>query len=180
MFKLHKIMVCLMAVLFLAAAVSVGAQEKAPAAAPPAAPPAAAPPAAPPAPAPEPPLAKPYPMGQVRITLTQMGAGIGYEWGKGTLTYKGKKYTFKVKGLQVATVGIKRAHVKGDVYNLFSVGQFPGAYAAAEAGATVIKGEGGLILQNQQGVRLHLKGVEKGLNLSIGPEGFTIAMEKAL
>jgi len=128
----------------------------------------------------DPAYAKPYPMGQVTITLTEVGAGIGWEWGKGVLTYKEKQYTFKVKGLQVGTVGIKKAKIKGDVYNLFNVGQFPGPYAAAQAGAAIIKGKEGLILQNQQGVRLRLEAEQKGLSLSLGPEGFAIEMEKAL
>ena len=126
------------------------------------------------------PYAKPYPMGQVTITLTEIGAGVGYEWGKGVLTFKGKEYTFKVKGLQVGTVGIKKAAIKGDVFNLFNVGQFPGPYAAAQAGVAVIKGKEALVLQNQQGVRLRLEAAQKGLSLSIGPEGFTIEMEQAL
>ncbi len=128
----------------------------------------------------EPALAKPYPMGQVKITLTSVAAGIGYEWGKGVLTYKDKQYTFKVKGLQILGVGIKKADIKGDVYNLFDVGQFPGPYAAVKAGAAVIKGKEGLIVQNQQGVRLRLVADQKGLSLNIGPEGFTIAMDQAL
>jgi hypothetical protein len=77
-------------------------------------------------------------------------------------------------------VGIKKATIKGEVYNLFNIGQFPGAYAAAQAGAAVIKGKEGLVLQNQQGVRLRLYADQKGLSLSVGPEGFTIAMERAL
>ena len=75
------------------------------------------------------------------ITLTQVGAGVGFGWGKGVLTYKGKQYTFKVKGMQVGSVGIKKATVKGDVYNLFGIGQFPGQYAAVGAGVAVIKGK---------------------------------------
>jgi hypothetical protein len=128
----------------------------------------------------EPAYAKPYPIGQVTITLTEIGAGVGFEWGKGTLTYKEKQYTFKVKGLQVGTVGIKKATIKGDVFNLFDIGQFPGAYAAVQAGVAVIKGKEDLVLQNQQGVRLRLAADQKGLSLSIGPEGFTIALDKAL
>jgi hypothetical protein len=119
-------------------------------------------------------------MGQVEMTLTTVAAGVGYEWGKGTLTYKEKKYTFKVKGLQLVGIGIKKATVKGDVYNLFDVGQFPGPYAAAKAGAAVIKGKEGLIVQNHQGVRLRLVAEQKGLSLNLGPEGFTIEMEQAL
>lgn len=128
----------------------------------------------------EPAMAKPYPMGQVEMTLTTVAAGVGYEWGKGALTYKGKQYTFKVKGLQILGVGIKTATVKGDVYNLFDIGQFPGPYAAVKAGAAVIKGKEGVIVQNQQGVRLRLVADQKGLSVNIGPEGFTIELERAL
>jgi hypothetical protein len=158
-----------LAALFLFSVAIVGAQERKPEAG------QTGPPAGT-----EPPYAKPYPMGQVKITLTEVAVGVGYEWGKGVLTYKGKQYTFKVKGLQVGTVGIKRADISGDVYNLFAIGQFPGPYAAVQAGATVIKGKEGLILQNQQGVRLRLVADQEGANISIGPEGFTIEMEEAL
>ncbi len=126
------------------------------------------------------PYAKPYPMGQVKITLTSVAAGVGYEWGKGVLTYKGKQYTFKVKGLQILGVGIKKATVTGDVFNLFDVGQFPGPYAAVKAGAAVIKGKEGVIVQNQQGVRLRLVAEQTGLSVNIGPGGFTIEMERAI
>jgi hypothetical protein len=128
----------------------------------------------------EPPMSKPYPIGQVTITLHQVGAGVGVEWGKGRLTFKGKEYTFKTKGLQLATVGIKGGTVTGDVYNMMDIGQFAGNYVGAQGGATLGAGGGGMVLQNQQGVRMHLKGGAKGLNLNIGPEGLNVVMEKAL
>jgi hypothetical protein len=37
-----------------------------------------------------------------------------------------------------------------------------------------------LIVQNQQGVRLRLIADQKGLSVNLGPEGFTIEMERAL
>jgi hypothetical protein len=50
----------------------------------------------------------------------------------------------------------------------------------AGAGATVGGGGEGMVLQNGQGVRIHLKGGQKGLNVNVGPEGLTIVMEKSL
>jgi hypothetical protein len=164
-----KFFILMVAALFLVAIISVNAQGQAPEVG------QKGPPAGK-----EPAFAKPYPMGQVKITLTTIAAGVGYEWGKGELTYKGKQYTFKVKGLQILGIGIKKGTVTGDVYNLFDVGQFPGPYAAVKAGAAVIKGKEGLIVQNQQGVRLRLIAEQKGLSLNLGPEGFTIEMERAL
>jgi hypothetical protein len=168
--SIKTFIILLLAVVFLAASVSFAAEEKKPEVGQ----------KGPPAGEKEAPYAKPYPMGQVTIKLTQVAAGVGIEWGKGQLTYKGKQYTFKVKGLKVIALGIKSATIKGDVFNLFDVGQFPGSYAAVQAGAAVIKGAEGLVLQNQQGVRLRLTAEQKGLSLSIGPEGFYIEMERAI
>jgi hypothetical protein len=176
--------------LFLLAGAYVGAQEKAPAPEHPAAAPEKAPETggklgemAPPATAEgvkEPPYSKPYPMGFIRIDLKRVAAGVGVEWGKGVLTYKGKKYTFKVKGLQVGAVGISKVTAKGEVYNLFELGQFPGQYAAVGAGAAIIKGKEAQDFRNPKNVHIVFKGTAKGLNLAIGPQGFTIQMEEAL
>ncbi len=128
----------------------------------------------------EPPYSKPYPMGFVTIEVKRIGAGVGMEWGKGVLTYKGKKYTFKVKGLQLGAVGLSKLTAKGEVYNLFQLAEFPGQYAAVEAGAAIFKGKEAQDFKNPKGVHIVFKGTEKGMNLAIGPEGFTIRMEEAL
>ncbi len=128
----------------------------------------------------EKPYSKPYPIGFVNITLKTVAAGVGLEWGSGILTYKGKQYTFKVHGISVANVGIAVAHAKGDVYNLMRLANFPGHYAAASAGMAVFKGKTGMAFKNDEGVTILLNAVEKGVNLNIGPEGFTIKMEQAL
>jgi hypothetical protein len=191
--------------LFLLAGAYVGAQEKAPAPEHPAKAPEQAPakapehPAAAPEKAPEtggklgemappataegvkePPYSKPYPMGFVTIELKRLGAGVGIEWGKGVLTYKGKKYTFKVKGIQIGAVGLSKVTAKGEVYNLFELAEFPGQYGAVEASAAIFKGKEAQDFKNLKGVHLVFKGTQKGMNLAFGPGGFTIRMEKAL
>ncbi len=150
------VLLLIVAACFLFAAFGVGAQEK------------------------EPPFSKPYPIGQVTITLKAVGAGVGLEWGHGVLTYKGKKYTFKVRGIKVGTVGIAEAHAQGDVYNLFSIAEFPGHYVAADAGLAIFQGKEGQAFKNTKGVHILLNSAEKGVALNIGADGFTIRLEQAL
>ncbi|MCL4503647.1 MAG: hypothetical protein M1438_17610 [Deltaproteobacteria bacterium] len=138
-----------------------------------------APPASPEA-AKQPPYSAPYPMGFVSIELKQIAAGVGVEWGSGLLTYKGKQYTFKVKGLQIGSVGISKLTAKGEVYNLFQLAEFPGQYAAVEAGGAIIKGKEKNDFKNAKGVHIVFTGTQKGLNLTIGPAGFTVRMEAAM
>jgi hypothetical protein len=41
-----------------------------------------------------------------------VAAGIGFSWGNGTLSHKGKRYPVKVEGLSVGEVGVTRATAK--------------------------------------------------------------------
>ncbi|MFA5261982.1 MAG: hypothetical protein WC450_12215 [Candidatus Omnitrophota bacterium] len=169
--KRSKFVILTVAALFLVAIVSMSAQAQAP---------EAGQKGPPPGTPKEGPYAKPYPMGFVTIDITAVGVGVGVQWGKGVLNYKGKQYTFKVKGMQLASVGISKVSAKGEVYNLFSIAEFPGQYAAIGAGATFIKGKEGQTFENHKGVKIVLSGTPKGLNLNIGPEGFYIEMERAM
>ncbi|MGA7579355.1 MAG: hypothetical protein ACLQUW_05540 [Desulfobaccales bacterium] len=125
-----------------------------------------------------PPLSKPYPIGQVRITLKSVGVGVGMQWGSGVLTYEGKDYTFKVSGIQVGSVGIAEVHATGDVYNLFNVSEFAGHYVSAGAGLAIFKGKQGQAFKNSRGVHIFLKGTEEGVALNIGPNGFRVRLEE--
>ena len=70
------------------------------------------------------------------LTLTegQVAAGIGWSWGKGVLTYKGKEYPFKVKGLSVGDVGITKASASGKVFRLEKLESFNGTYSGGCCG----------------------------------------------
>ena len=57
----------------------------------------------------------------VELSEGSVAAGIGFSWGKGTLTYKGQKYPVKVEGLSVGEVGINRATARGNVFDLKKV-----------------------------------------------------------
>ena len=119
----------------------------------------------------------PYPIGEVTIEATQVSAGVGYTWGGGTLKFEGKSYQFSVKGLNVVAVGISTVSAKGDVYNLKSAADLAGKYAAVQAGAALIKGPAGLVMRNDKGVVINLKAAQKGVQLTLGAEGFSITMK---
>jgi hypothetical protein len=112
----------------------------------------------------------------VTIDLTGIGAGLGVRWGSGTLRYEGKSYPFSIQGLRVGDLGISTQRAVGTVYYLRNVADFPGNYAAVGAGMAVAGGMAGLTMQNQRGVLIDLYSVQQGVQLNIGPQGFTIDM----
>ena len=113
------------------------------------------------------------------ITLSEgsVAAGVGWSWGRGDLSFQGKTYRVKVDGLSVAEVGIAKAEASGNVYNLKSVDDLNGLYAAAGAEGTAGKGVGYSSLRNDKGVVINLKSETKGANLKIAASGLKITVE---
>ena len=107
-----------------------------------------------------------------------VGVGIGFSWGKGSLSYKGKTYPFKVEGLSVGDVGIQRATATGNVFGLKKIEDFDGNYTAAGAGATVGGGAGAAVMKNQNGVVIELKSTTQGANLKLAAEGIKLSVQK--
>ena len=114
------------------------------------------------------------------LSLTEgtVGVGIGFSWGKGKLSYKGKTYPVKVDGLSVGDVGIQQATAMGSVYNLKKLADFDGNYVAGGAGATAGGGMGITTMRNQNGVVIDLKSTTQGANLKLAAEGLKLAVEK--
>jgi hypothetical protein len=106
------------------------------------------------------------PDGTVKLTKGSAAVGIGWSWGEGVLTYRGKTYPFKVEGLTVLEVGVTKAQAIGEVFNLKKLEDF-GVYRAAGAEATAGKGKGVTALPNGAGVNLQLKSATKGANLKL-------------
>ena len=67
-----------------------------------------------------------------QVQLAFIGSG---NLGGGTLHYGGKNYAFTVGGLGIGGFGASTIKAEGEVYNLASLGQFPGAYVQARYGA---------------------------------------------
>jgi len=115
----------------------------------------------------------------LKLSEGQVAVGIGWSWGKGVLTFKGKEYPFKVQGLSVGDVGITKADAEGKVYNLKKLEDFDGKYLSGAAQATVVLGAGATAMQNDKGVVLHLFPKTKGVNLKLAGEGVKFTLEKA-
>ena len=114
----------------------------------------------------------------LRLSEGTVAAGIGWNWGHGTLTYMGKQYRVKISGLSVAEVGITKAEASGHVYNLKSIEDFNGVYAAAGTEGTAGKGAGVSSLRNSKGVVINLKSETKGANIKIAAEGLKLEVEQ--
>jgi hypothetical protein len=114
----------------------------------------------------------------VRLEGKSVAAGVGFSWGKGTLTYKGKHYPFSIDGLSVGDVGVSSITATGKVYHLKSVDDFSGQYTAVAAGATV--GGGGSVgsMKNANGVVMNLTSTTRGVKLKIAVEGIKVSIEK--
>jgi len=114
----------------------------------------------------------------LKMSEGSVAVGIGWSWGRGELNYKGKMYHFKIEGVSVAEVGMTNATATGNVYNLKSLEDFAGGYAAAAAGGTAGKGAGVSSLRNDKGVVINLKSETKGANIKVAASGLKITLEK--
>jgi len=74
------------------------------------------------------------PDGTVKLTEGSAAVGIGWSWGKGVLTYKGKTYPFKIDGLSVGELGVTKAQAASNVFSLKNLEDFSGIYRAARGG----------------------------------------------
>jgi hypothetical protein len=118
------------------------------------------------------------PVATIAFDAGSVAAGIGYSWGSGTLTYKGKKYPFKVDGLAVGDVGVTKVDAVGEVYDLKNLDDFAGTYTATSAEATVGGGAGIARMKNQNGVTLIVKARTQGINFKLALSGVKFELKK--
>jgi hypothetical protein len=105
----------------------------------------------------------------LRLSGGSFAAGIGFSWGSGTLTYKGKDYPVKVKGLSVGKVGVTSSSAYGEVFNLKNLQDFNGHYdvgARGTRGVTLASGKSGTLMTNQAGVIVRISATQKGVNVN--------------
>lgn len=114
----------------------------------------------------------------VKLSGGSVALGIGYSWGSGVLTYKGKKYEFSVSGLSAGDIGAASADASGDVYGLTKLEDFNGNYTSTSAGAAVGGGGGAATMRNQNGVSMHLVATSRGLKLKAAVDGVKIQLKE--
>jgi hypothetical protein len=119
------------------------------------------------------------PSGTISVDVKSVSAILGGAWGQGVLTFQGRTYAFKLRGLKLLSVGVKKVSLNGDVYKLNAANDLTGKYKKADpAGITFIVGEKGLVVSNDKGVVLNIKGTKKGLELDLVEGGLTIEQIK--
>jgi hypothetical protein len=105
----------------------------------------------------------------LRLSGGSFAVGIGFSWGKGTLTYKGKDYPVKVNGLSIGKVGITNASAYGEIYNLKHLQDFNGHYNVGGAGTRGVTLGGGrktTTMTNQAGVIVALSSTQQGVDVN--------------
>ena len=117
----------------------------------------------------------------LRLKGGSFAAGIGFSWGSGTLTYKGKNYPVKVNGLSVGKVGITSSSAYGEVFNLKHLQDFNGHYnagAAGSRGVTVGTGKSGTLMTNQAGVTVVLRSTQRGVDVNAIGAGVDMQLKR--
>lgn len=115
--------------------------------------------------------------GTVAIQTTSIAAGVGVQWGEGTLVYNGKKHPFSLQGLDIVGVGYAQVKAEGTVSNLTKLSDFEGVYVAAEVGAAVGSGPSTVTMKNPHGVTLTLHAVQEGAQLKLAAGGVNVDLK---
>jgi hypothetical protein len=119
------------------------------------------------------------PDGTIALTLYKAGFIVGGSGGSGTLTFKGKQYPIEIGGISLgATIGVSKAELVGEVYNVKQPSDIEGTYSAVQAGVAVVGGGKVAELKNSKGVVLKVKGKEVGLELALDLSGMGVTLKK--
>ena len=117
----------------------------------------------------------------LRLSGGSFALGIGFRWGSGTLTYKGKDYPVKVNGLSVGKVGMTGSSAYGEIFNLKHLQDFNGHYnvgAAGTRGVTLGSGKAGTLMTNQAGVIVRLSTTQKGVDVNATGGGVDMQIQR--
>jgi hypothetical protein len=118
------------------------------------------------------------PVATLELSQGSVAAGIGFSWGSGTLTYLGRTYPVKVKGLSVGEAGFTVGTAKGIVFDLKKIEDFSGTYLAGGGGATLFGGGEAVIMKNQNGVVVELTTSNLGLSFKLAASGIWLTLEQ--
>ena len=116
--------------------------------------------------------------GQVRVKIVKAGLLVGGGVGRGTLTYRGKTYPFRITGLSFGiTAGATVGRLDGWASDIREVGDFAGTYSSVGGGFALVGGVNGVHLRNEKGVTIVLQGPKAGLELAANLSTISIALK---
>ena len=116
----------------------------------------------------------------LRVNGGSFALGIGVSWGSGTLTYRGKDFPVRVRGLSVGRVGMTSSSANGDVFNLRRLQDFNGHYnvgGAGTRGVTLGAGRAGTIMSNQAGVIVRISATQSGIAVNATGGGVDMQLQ---
>ena len=119
------------------------------------------------------------PDARLSISGTSAAIGVGTTWGTGTLSFKGRKYPIRLRGLDVGGVGGAKIDAHGDVSNLKDLADFDGTYVAVGAGAAAGPGAGHSVMRNEKGVTIDLASDSQGVLVKAGVDGVKLEVDRS-
>ncbi len=116
----------------------------------------------------------------ITFESTNVGLGVGVQWGNGVLTLKdGTELPFKVSGGKVVTAGFTKVTGKGKVFGLKTVEDFNGRYGNLGAGGAFVKGKSISVLENETTkVKIHLSADQEGVEIDLSAGGLGFKLEE--
>jgi hypothetical protein len=114
-------------------------------------------------------------------TLTFSGssisAGLGYTWGDGKLTLKGRIYAFSVSGLGVIDARSADIQGTGEVFHLARLADFSGRYFPAHPDEPFPEGGTLAEIKNQNGVVIRFREATTAAALVPSPSGVSLILK---
>ena len=112
----------------------------------------------------------------IEMEIVKVGFIVGGGGGEGVLNFEGESHPFDIGGISFgATIGASKTELRGEVYNLEKLEDFPGTYTAKGQSAVLGGGETEVELENDRGVELSVSGKAMGLELSLDLSGLEIS-----
>ena len=114
----------------------------------------------------------------IEFKVFKAGFIVGVGGGSGTLIYQGQRYPLNIGGISLgASIGVTKANMVGEVYNLTNVADIVGTYTATSAGFAFIGGGKVASLKNSKGVVIKARGKQIGLAVSLDLNGLSINLK---
>jgi hypothetical protein len=115
--------------------------------------------------------------GAIEMHLFRVAFIAGIRSGNGLLYYRGRRYHLRARGAEIVSIGAAAVELTGTASNLRGPASISGTYTGAGVGAAF--GGGGQLttLRNRNGVVLRLRGVQVGLQASLGLARLRIALQ---
>lgn len=115
--------------------------------------------------------------GTVRMNLTSLGVGFGFDWGSGTFNIDGRDIPFTISGYRIAGVGFTMLEATGTISNIEDVRDLAGKYTAQSAALAIANaGASTMVLRNGAGAELRISGNGRGLGAFLAAEGGEIVL----